>query len=550
MAADRSLELGRGADLNLAPFRRRIRLLRAWRCAAIGGCAGAVAAAVMAAVDYFNIRYFEPWMLAIPVGAGVAAGIVKAVFERLPGEVVARSVDRRGRLNDRLTSAVEIPAVTGSLSAALHEDAASKVGPLRPSALYPIRPGRWHGAFVCLAILAVLVFLLGNAPFLKSAQARHDASELKKAAVEVERVVKPVLDDAKRPDAEEPEKALAHKLDRFGSELKKGRMSKQEALLKANQLAEEARKLETRRSQTLASSVMGAQTAAAQLGKMSDKAGLEKSDALKLAEEASSAEREVADLEKQLAAQKAGKSNLTAKERAALEKKLAAARKNLEAIKLSQRAEEMLRKLQATPEFKEAQEILSKLAAGAAAQQAGGDPQELSREQLEAAAKRLEELAKQLNSDEKLREYARQLLEAARNARLCKNGKCAGGLLGAFGLGAGLSAGGLSLGGSRGAGSPSLDRWAGAHGQVYRSDKSSLLNVKFGDRIITSQQGKSGPETYVDVIGPSSPTNKSSVPYQAVLPKYTKSAESALNKSDIPPGLRGKVRDYFDSLRK
>jgi hypothetical protein len=44
--------------------------------------------------------------------------------------------------------------------------------------------------------------------------------------------------------------------------------------------------------------------------------------------------------------------------------------------------------------------------------------------------------------------------------------------------------------------------------------------------------------------------DRSSIPYQAVLPTYQKMAESALSKSDIPPRERVRVRNYFDSLRK
>ncbi len=110
--------------------------------------------------------------------------------------------------------------------------------------------------------------------------------------------------------------------------------------------------------------------------------------------------------------------------------------------------------------------------------------------------------------------------------------------------------GGLSLGGTKGAGGPSPDHWVGNHGTLQHDDKSSLLHVKFADRVITSQIGHKGPETYTEVLGPSTPSGKTGVPFQAVLPKYEKSAETALSKNDIPPQLRGKVRDYFNSLRK
>ncbi|HEY3266226.1 MAG TPA: hypothetical protein VGM37_04820 [Armatimonadota bacterium] len=67
---------------------------------------------------------------------------------------------------------------------------------------------------------------------------------------------------------------------------------------------------------------------------------------------------------------------------------------------------------------------------------------------------------------------------------------------------------------------------------------------------MTSQKRAAGAETYVETLGPSQPTGRSSVPYQKVLPAYEKSAESALQRGDIPPAEQKRVREYFDSLRK
>jgi len=77
---------------------------------------------------------------------------------------------------------------------------------------------------------------------------------------------------------------------------------------------------------------------------------------------------------------------------------------------------------------------------------------------------------------------------------------------------------------------------------------SSLLKGTYEDHKITSQIGNSGDQTYVEVTGPTMPTGKTSVPYQSVLPKYEKTAETALNRNDIPLSEREKVRAYFDSL--
>lgn len=538
-------------NLNLAPFRRRIRLLRAWRCGAMGGTIGAAVAIVMAVLDYCSIQYFASWALAIPVGLGILMGAGKAFCERLPDQLVARSVDRRAGLEDRLTSAAEIPAESSAFVGALYRDAAQHAASLCAGDLYRLRLSRWHGALVLLAAISALVFLMGNTSFLKSAQAKKEAAELKQAAAEVERVSKPVLEEAKRTEATEADKELARRLERFASELRKARMSKQEALVKANRLAEEVRKWQQSCTEAMLRSVKSAQTASAKLEKMAERARIEKSEALKLAEQASALENEIAAMEQKRAAQKAGKGKLSASQKAALEKKLAERKKRLQEVRLSQQAQEFLQKLQVMPEFREAQEILARLAQTASAQQAG-EMAELSPEQLEAMAKRLDELARQFDTEEKLKELAQKLLEAAKRARLCKGGNCAGGLLAALGLGTGTgqSPGGLSLGLNKGPGGPSNDRWVGAHGNLSMDDKSALLHVKFEDRVIQSQIGEKGPQSYLEVIGPSAVGDRSAIPYQKVLPRYEKSAETVLKKSDIPPRLRGKVRDYFDSLRK
>lgn len=538
------------STLDLAPFRRRIRLVRAWRCAAIGACAGAGVSVLLATLDYFGILDATPRLLAAPIILGLLAGIRRAFVERLPDAAVARSVDRRGKLADRLTTASEISPLSGGLAEALSHDAHAKAEALRAGALYPFRLGRWHAGLLALAALCTFVYLLGNTTLFKSPQAKRDAAELKHSAAEVQRVAKPVLEDAKRADASPEQKELARQLNKFASDLNKGRMSKQQALVKANQLADQAQKLEKSRGAALAQSVQAAQTASQKLQAMSNQSGMEKSDAMKLAQKASALQSQIADLQHQLSAAQAGKSSLTPQQKAALAKKLAALQKQLQQIQLSQQAQQFLSSLQNMPDYQEAQKLLAQLAAHAQAQQAG-EQSPLTPEQLKQIADRLDQLAKQYNTDAKMRELAKQMLEAARNARLGQ-GQASAALLVAFGLGAGQKPGmgGLSLGATPGAGGPSPDRWVGAHGSLIKSDKSSLLHVKFADRQISSQIGPKGPESYTEVIGPSTPTGKSSVPYQSVLPQYEKSAESALNKGDVPPQMRTKVRDYFDSLRK
>lgn len=534
------------ANLDLSPFRRRIRLVRVWRCAAIGGCVGAAGSLALATLDYFGIVDAAPALLAVPFGLGIAGGAGRALIERLPENAIARSVDRRGGLADRLLSAAEVPISSGPLAQSLLSDAQGKAKSLQPKTLYPIRLNRWHGALLALAALCVLVFLLGSTTLFRGARARQDANELRRDAAQVQRVAKPMLEEAKRADAAPQDKDLARQLNRFTSDLRKGRMTKQQALVKANQLAQQAQALQSSRAGALAQSIQGAQTASQKLEAMQSQAGLQKSDAAKSADQARALSSQIASMQQSLAAQ-SGKGTLSASAKAALSKKLAEAQKQLQQIRLSQQAEQFLQKLQSMPDYQEAQKLLAKLAAQAQAQQTGRQSP-LTPAQMKQIADRLDQLARQFSSDAKMRELAKEMLAAARNAQMCKNPGLGAGLMGAFGLGP--SAGGLSLGMSHGAGGPSPDKWVGDHGDLSKSDKSSLLHVKFQDRQITSQIGNKGSETYTEVLGPSAPTGKSSVPYQAVLPKYEKSAEAALDKGDVPPQMRTKVRDYFDALRK
>jgi len=539
------------ANLDLSPFRRRIRLVRVWRCATIGGCVGAAGSLALATLDYFGVVDAAPALLAVPLALGMAAGVGRGLAERLPENAIARSVDRRGGLADRLLSASEVPGSSSSLAASLLTDAQERAETLKPAALYPIRLNRWHGALLALAALCGLVFLLGNTTLFRGVRAKQDAAELRRDAAQVQRIAKPALEDAKRADAAPQDKDLARQLTRFTSDLRKGRMTKQQALVKANQLAQQAQALQSSRAAALSQSLQGAQTASQKLEAMQSQAGLQKSDAANLADQARALSGQIASMQQSLSAAQSGKGKMSASAKAALEKKLADAQKQLQQIRLSQQAEQFLQKLQAMPDYQEAQKLLAKLAAQAQAQQAGRQSP-LTPEQMKQIAARLDQLAKQFSSDAKMRALAAQMLAAARNAQMCKNPGLGPGLMGAFGLGGGMgpSTGGLSLGMSHGAGGPSPDTWVGDHGTLSKSDKSALLHVKFQDRQITSQLGNKGSETYTEVLGPSAPAGRSGVPYQAVLPKYEKSAEAALDKGNVPPQMRTKVRDYFDSLRK
>ena len=73
--------------------------------------------------------------------------------------------------------------------------------------------------------------------------------------------------------------------------------------------------------------------------------------------------------------------------------------------------------------------------------------------------------------------------------------------------------------------------------------KSSSLPIS-----VTGQRRETGPETYIEIKGPTGVGSKSSTPYTRVLPKYKKQAEQAVNRQEIPREHQKRVKEYFDSL--
>lgn len=522
-----------------------------WRVGAVGGCIGSVLGILLLAADWEDLWDARPWQLAALIATGIALAAAFSLLERYPDAQIARSIDRRFEgLQDRLTTVYEPPAEgddAGGFLGAVRGDAAFSLREVRPAALYPLRARRSHWVFLALAALCALLYVAIDTPLLRSLAARNEAAALKRAAVQVQAVAKPIIEQAKSPTATSADKQLARDLQKFSHELQKGRMTRQQALIRANQLAAQAQQIQSSRNLSLSQSLDNAQTAGAKMQQMAQMGQMQPTDAAKLASAASALQQQMANLQNQLNAAKAGKSNLSAAQQKAIEQKLAALAKQLQQIHLSQQAEAMLQKLRSTPQFQQAMDILRKLQQQAGAQQSG-QPAPLTQAQVEQMADQLEQLAKQLSNDAAMKAYAQQLLDAAKQARLGQPGNGAG-LLGAFGMGAGQSQGGLSLG-MGGKGAPSEDTWVGDHGGLQHFDKSSLLHLKYQDKVITSQQGAKGSETYTEELGPAQLGGKSSIPYQDVLPKYEKSAESALSKGDVPPAMRAKVRDYFESLHQ
>lgn len=261
----------REQQLDLRPFRSRIRLVRAWRGLAIGLLAGGAFGLVWAVLDFTGVWFAEwLWLALVFAGSGLLCALVGALLP-VRDEAVARSVDRRAGLRDRLGTMIERKGAEESFDAAQRHDTEEHVAALKARAVYPVHMGRWQYVALATVALASLVFLLGNTWYNFDPEARKAKEELEKIAAQIERVAKPILDNK---DATEEEKSFANELDAFARRMEKGKMTKEEAMQRANELAKQAEKLTRERTERAFEKM---QTAREQmtLSKLADK-GLDK----------------------------------------------------------------------------------------------------------------------------------------------------------------------------------------------------------------------------------------------------------------------------------
>lgn len=568
---------------------------------AIGGTAGALISLILSTLDYFRIAYASWMWLAVPVVAGIVIGAVAGFFLRLRVNDLADSIDRRASLENRLGTATE--EVQDDMRGLQRGDALAHLQSLKPSAVFPVRMTRWHGGLVSLSVLAASLFLLGNTPIFLSAKDKADRAELKQSAANIERVIKPLLE--RKPEEISPEvKKIAKDFDELKREMEKGRIPKEEAMQKANKLAEKAEKTAKEEAQK---SEMQVATAQEQLEKLAEneamkELGLSKEDfdesRMEKAKEMTEGERKemteelakqlkdmqnklgmksesqqgqegqnqkseqeaMKDLEKQLSdienqlkkGQDANGKQLSKSELEALKKLSEQLKELMKDLKMSQKLQDFIQKLQSMPEMKEINELLAKLAkAMQQVEQGDMEVPELTEQELADLKKAMQEKLKALEeaiskmTDEDIKQmmedYKKALEEALKNGMQA----CQGGMCMMPGLLPGLPKPGMPKWGPSG---PGQDNFYRDIGQIPLNEKGE--DIKAGQMPIstTGQRQDKGEERYVEIRGPVRPGEKSKTPYFKVLPKYKKQAEDALDKDRIPKEHQKRVKDYFESL--
>ena len=521
----------KGIEKHLARMSRKVRLARAMRGSAIGACAGAVIAVALAILDRFAVFYTSWELLLVCFGVAAVIGGALGALLRVDPLALADSVDRRLGLRNRLRTAAESKG-GGDFDRAVAEDAAAKFEDAAKKNAFPLKFSRWHAAAVLTMALAAGIFLLGNSPIFLSEVEKKERAELKAAAAEIRRVARPLQEPPSSNAAEERE--LADRLEKLAKDLEKGRLSKKDALVKANELAEKAEKLARQRNAEANKTVLGAESLRQKaLHKKLEEAGIRGADMQQVSQPREQLDRQQATLESEISAleERLAEDGMSEAERKSLESKLKDAKEALEQIKLSKKAQDFLDRLQSHPAFQELMELAAKLQEGT--EGGGGEGKALTKEQIEEMIKKLEELADQLKDEEDLVAFIEELKKALLRAK--KAGSCSGVCLLPIGLGFGN-------------GAASKDSFFADTGRVPKSNQEKDITATTNARGVRGERAEQGTETHIEVTAPTAAGDRTKTPLTNVLPKYRKTAESAINKQQIPKSQQKRVREYFESL--
>ncbi len=564
-------------QIDLAPFAKRIRTVYAWQGLGWGLCGGGVVAALGVVLDRMRVIEMEPVTLALTLGAGAGLGAILGAVRRISSESLARSIDKRAGLEDRLVTAQasSVGSISGEFGDAVVLDAGQRAQLLDPRRLYPAKFGRAHSSGVVTAVAASALFLAGNAGLLMSPSERATREVLAEKAKTIERLRKENLDEPEENQDDPELKALSKELEKLQKDLEKSRLSKEEMLQKANEIIKKANELKTAQAEDLEKDLAMAESALdrwkkneldKQLGK--DSLSPEQMENASLSEMERQAMKSELESEIQKSEQKANalnmalseinkklqNKNLTDEQRKALEKEKEGLSKELaQQLKNAREAREALKGLELTPEqravldklmndpmMKEIRELAKKLQREASQAKKGQRP-ELTQEQLDELKKKVEEFLKKMEDEDARKEYLKNLLEAIKNAK--KLGNCNGVCM--------LPGLGLGLPGAPAPG-PDNDTMLVDTGRVNKRDKPLETKGKGQAEFVATQRddARMGQETFIEIKAPTTVGTMSSVPYRKVLPQYKEKAESAVRKSQIPKEHQARVKKYFDSLGK
>ena len=114
----------------------------------------------------------------------------------------------------------------------------------------------------------------------------------------------------------------------------------------------------------------------------------------------------------------------------------------------------------------------------------------------------------------------------------------------------GLSLAALQSGSSRKGVGPGdgMARW---DANVYGVNREAATRIptQHYDTQIPGQTGNKGESYSIQVLGAPDKSGKSQVPYYRVYSDYSKAAEHALDREEVPGPYKDRVKTYFESLK-
>ncbi|MBM3823314.1 MAG: hypothetical protein FJ404_10580 [Verrucomicrobia bacterium] len=231
---------------------RRLRWQRAWQGAWKGGSAGA--AGWLVAVLVYKVAPIPESILAYGLPFTVLAALAGALLAArrpIPTLQMARWLDRQGKLEERLSTALELGSGSTAhpWTARVVSDAAQYASRIDPRASFPLqlpKLARW----TCL--LLVLTFGLGFVPEYRSVallEKKKNAEIIQTAGKQLAELVKRNLQN--RPPVLEPTQKALENAVALGEKLHGGRLTKSDAL---RELSNAAEKLKQETQQMMQSS--------------------------------------------------------------------------------------------------------------------------------------------------------------------------------------------------------------------------------------------------------------------------------------------------------
>lgn len=561
----------------LGRLRAQARLVLAVRLATIGVLVGAATLTVLVGIERLHGVTHALRETLMPLAVACLASILAAAIWPLPDRRLAAGADRRLHLWDRLATASELARAgdPSGMERAQIADAVRHCAQVRPAAAYRLRRDRLTSAALgCVAAL-LIVQLAPIPPLLLSAGERAEQAQLRQVARQIQPVAAQLHVQADEADDEET-REVAKRMERLAGRMERGELGKREALLELSELQKRLAQIEERAK---APTLRTARTAAEELSREGRESLAQQAEAL--AETAR--ERNEPQIERRLreAAEQAREAESTEELRAAAreiaeaaaalgEDAPAPAQLGLAAAEMA--AEEMERALSDLRELQEAlaSGALSATEATELAERMQRAAQAVQGTELDDLGQALAQAAEQLREGDQAEAAAAlgqaveamgegmeagQLAEAAGGARAAAGqaaeelrasaqaaaAAAAGRAPGASGTG---RAGGLGVGPDQGTRQGIPPGTEGA--SLYAPRQTPVAATPEGTRAAVRPEG----EMYTaPTRGAPDQTGPSRVPYYEVVGEYSRAAEEALEREEIPAAYRGTVREYFEALQ-